>query len=68
VVEVTTDGALSVRLAEPLDDDTNDSGLGTTKPGFRYHIEPDYQTTCIWYQTGREGNPENETAVDDDDL
>jgi len=68
VVEVTTDGALSVRLAEPLDDDTNDSELGVTKPGFRYSIEPDYQTTFIWYQMGSEGNPENETAVDEDDL
>lgn len=69
VVDVVADGAVDIRLSDEASTLGPDSDSKTGKPGYRYYIWPDYQTTFMWYDSDWAGNPqEGQDAVEEDEL
>ncbi|KAL1837275.1 hypothetical protein VTJ49DRAFT_4061 [Mycothermus thermophilus] len=63
VIELDSNGPIAVRLSS--------SSTPTTQPkspGYRYHIEPDYQTSFLWYDTNWPGNPDDQYNVEEQVL
>ncbi|KAI9697370.1 MAG: hypothetical protein M1836_004648 [Candelina mexicana] len=72
IVNASKDGISNVRLAE---DDSKTTAASSptssshvTKPGYKYYIWPDYQTSFVWYVRDWAGNPEGTNNVEEDEL
>jgi hypothetical protein len=69
VIDVAADGAVDVRLSDKGSISASDSDSKQAKPGYRYYIWPDYQTTFLWYDSDWAGNPqEGHVAVEEDEM
>jgi hypothetical protein len=69
VIDVAADGAVDVRLSDKGSISASDSDSKQAKPGYRYFVWPDYQTTFMWYDSDWAGNPQNgHVAVEEDEL
>ncbi|KAL2269672.1 hypothetical protein VTJ83DRAFT_1856 [Remersonia thermophila] len=73
-IELGSDGPVAVSLcssAAPAASSAAAAPSSGGRPGrlgYRYHVEPDYQTSFLWYATGWPGNPDDQHNVEEQVL